>query len=323
MQQIFNARRWMAIPAALMCAVCFHAWAAEPSPSGFDFAYANRGDKAVWPTQVFDSGSETFFQFPPDRTVPAIFAIAPCGSRVLLTPRSKGPYLVIGGIYKSYALQIGSRSGFVDYSGAKEIPLEENVANEPNCQMSAPRATAGRAVYGAARPVKESSIAKPILGDAPPAVVEVRAQTVNQPASKKDAPSGTSSETYAKAVAQAGAKTEPAKTVASTPAPAPEVKAEAPKVEAAAPKPLPMWQTKTSDGTLRNALMRWAADARSTLVWQTPKDFPAVDASFSGDLQTALEGVMRSLEHSEYPLRVCIYDNNVIRVIHKSKLCAE
>ncbi|MFD2274184.1 TrbG/VirB9 family P-type conjugative transfer protein [Undibacterium arcticum] len=73
---------------------------AQPGAAGYNFSYSTKGDRSVWPTQVFDNGTETYFQFNPDRTIPAIFALTPCGNRVLITPRSQGPYLVVPGLYK-------------------------------------------------------------------------------------------------------------------------------------------------------------------------------------------------------------------------------
>lgn len=280
---------------------------ADTSAGGFDFSYSSRGDRAVWPTQVFDSGTETYFQFPADKTVPAIFAIAPCGKRVLLTPKASGPYFVVPGMYRNYALQIGPRSASVDYTGQKEIPLEDNIANEPNC-----RSTAG----GVAKPMREHTVARPVLGDEPfnKAVDTVNAKShiVAQRAARTPAVA---------AAAPVGAPVAAPPAVAVLAAPAPVATPEAAKVEP--PKPLPVWEVRVADGTLSNAVRRWVAANRGTLLWQAQKDYPALSATFTGDLETALAGVMASLQHAEYPLRTCMHDNNVVRVLHKSKSCEE
>lgn len=295
---------------AALIAVAFASTGAisETSAGVFDFSYTSRGDRAVWPTQVFDSGAETYFQFPADKTVPAIFAVGPCGRRVLLTPTTSGPYFVIPGMYRNYALQIGQRSALIDYTGQKDIPLEDNVANEPNCH-------ARSALGGVARPMRERSTARPIWGDEPfnQSVDTVNAKNnIVRPAKTSPIVAAASSVTAPAVVVRDGTSAAPA--AASAPA---EV------VKVAPPMPLPVWEVKVADGTLSNAMRRWVTANRGTLLWQAQKDYPALSATFSGDLETALSGVMTSLQHAEYPLRTCMHENNVVRVMHKSKSCEE
>ncbi|MFC6522647.1 TrbG/VirB9 family P-type conjugative transfer protein [Undibacterium arcticum] len=136
---------------------------AQPGAAGYNFSYSTKGDRSVWPTQVFDNGTETYFQFNPDRTIPAIFALTPCGNRVLITPRSQGPYLVVPGLYKNYSLQLGARSSTVDYAGTQEIPLEESIANEANCAKTSPATgvASGAREYGAVMPTLGDPAASP------------------------------------------------------------------------------------------------------------------------------------------------------------------
>lgn len=309
----FTSRSRLSVPRmAALIALAFSSTGAlaDTSAGGFDFSYTSRGDRGVWPTQVFDSGAETYFQFPADKTVPAIFAVAPCGRRVLLTPTTSGPYFVVPGMYRNYALQIGPRSASIDYTGQKDIPLEKNVANEPNCQA---RSTSG----GVARPMREHTAIAPRFGDDP---FNRSVDTVNAKnhivAQKPAKPSPTVAAVSAVAAPSVAVRDGTSAVAAPAVLPA-EVALVAP------PLPLPVWEIRIADGTLSNAMRRWVTANRGTLLWQAQKDYPALAATFSGDLETALSGVMTSLQHADYPLRTCLHENNVVRVMHKSKSCEE
>lgn len=90
------------------------------------------------------------------------------------------------------------------------------------------------------------------------------------------------------------------------------------------------WEIRKTDGTIYGALSRWAAAAKPQrqLVFATEgNDFPAdQEASFTGDFDMAVEGVAESLKHSNYPIRVCLWDNKprpVVKIIHKNKRCED
>lgn len=99
-------------------------------------------------------------------------------------------------------------------------------------------------------------------------------------------------------------------------------------VEAAKPvtpaKADQVWQIRISDETVFGAIKRWSKIAGYQLSWETDnRDFPAqLEASYPGDFEQAVGGVMASLERSQYPLRACLFDN-AIRVIHKAKRCED
>lgn len=97
---------------------------------------------------------------------------------------------------------------------------------------------------------------------------------------------------------------------APPPAPAPVV----------APPPAQEWKIEASDGFLSRALRRWARDAKFPILWQAPKDLPAVPAVYRGDFLTALKRLMEDSTRSDYPLHACAYEN-VVRVLHDSQSC--
>lgn len=101
---------------------------------------------------------------------------------------------------------------------------------------------------------------------------------------------------------------------ASAPAPAVAVPvvAEAPPVE--------RWTVEVSDGALSRALKRWAVRANVPLVWEAPKDKPALYAVYTGTFEEAVTKVMRDTRQSEYRVHACAHDN-VVRILHASQPC--
>ena len=83
------------------------------------------------------------------------------------------------------------------------------------------------------------------------------------------------------------------------------------------------WDIRSSDKTVYGAMKRWAKTAGWQLMWDTDgNDYPVIaEASYKGQFDVAVGGVMASLERSQYPLRACLYENRAVRVIHKAKRC--
>lgn len=77
------------------------------------------------------------------------------------------------------------------------------------------------------------------------------------------------------------------------------------------------------DQTISNALFRWCALAKCQLVWAAEKDLPAMQANYSSDFETALGQLMTDTRHSDYPLHSCMYENNVVRVLHVTQSCGK
>jgi hypothetical protein len=125
----------------------------------------------------------------------------------------------------------------------------------------------------------------------------------------------------------------------TVPAPAAPVAAPAPTAPAAAPAPaapaavpalaasasadsapgLTVWVLHPSDGSVRNALARWARDADWQFIWAVPTDF-SIDASATihGSFEDALHSVVDALSHSQVPIQVIMYKGNrVLRVTAK------
>ncbi|RJF92120.1 hypothetical protein D3871_26105 [Noviherbaspirillum saxi] len=79
------------------------------------------------------------------------------------------------------------------------------------------------------------------------------------------------------------------------------------------------WDIRSTDKTIRSALARWAASAGWQLSWELSVDYPVyAQASFPGQFENAVESVVKSLEHTEVPVRAVFYrGNHVLRLIAK------
>jgi hypothetical protein len=98
----------------------------------------------------------------------------------------------------------------------------------------------------------------------------------------------------------------------------------APAIQAAAVPQLDNWEISRADITISRALRRWGERAGYQVVWASPKDFPILaSATFTGDFQDALRGVVESLAQSESPVMAVYYLNNVVQIVRYSGQAAE
>lgn len=80
-----------------------------------------------------------------------------------------------------------------------------------------------------------------------------------------------------------------------------------------------VWDLRQSDGSVRNALARWAKEAGWQFIWAVPTDF-SIDASATihGTFEQALHSVVDALSHSEVPIQALMYKgNHVLRITAK------
>ena len=79
-----------------------------------------------------------------------------------------------------------------------------------------------------------------------------------------------------------------------------------------------------TDGTVWGTVQRWSKEAKWQLSWEATQDFEVkLEATYDPDFEAALGQLMESLKRSQYPLRACMFDNKVVRVVHTSKSCDE
>lgn len=154
----------------------------------YDFEYAIKGQPSVTPVQVFDNGTDTYFQFSPEKSIPAIFAVSSCGNKVLLEPTVQSNYVVVQGRFSIFSLQIGNKSTSVTYTGRNSKNSDLQFQNE-DCSVvqsaiEVPPTTAFTAV-------------KPTLGDDPKLVRKQKSDYLNSLKTQGDSPNDASARTIA------------------------------------------------------------------------------------------------------------------------------
>lgn len=151
--------------------------------------------------------------------------------------------------------------------------------------------------------------------------------TTSQSAMSSAAPVTTAADPSVTSAADPGGAPEPPlmsassspSTLAPTQLPTPT---EAPASSVAAPQLMPEqmeWQMRSSDGSVRNTLERWAKEAGWQFVWDAPADFTIdATATIHGTLEDALRQVVKALAGSRVPIQIVMYKRNrVLRVIAK------
>lgn len=82
-----------------------------------------------------------------------------------------------------------------------------------------------------------------------------------------------------------------------------------------------MWNVVVRDITLSSTLTRWGQPGGYQVLWAATKDLPAMNATYKGSFEEALENLMVDTKHSGYPLHACLYNNKVVRVLHATQSC--
>ncbi|AKM30741.3 hypothetical protein AB870_12440 [Pandoraea faecigallinarum] len=99
----------------------------------------------------------------------------------------------------------------------------------------------------------------------------------------------------------------------------------APAPAAPAPSPLPQaayeLAMQPSDGRVSQAVRRYAERHGWQLAWEIDRDFPIeYPATFRGDFLGVVEQIVRSLQNTDAPIRVKVYEaNRVLRVVHATQ----
>ena len=81
----------------------------EAPPVIANASYAVRGAEGIKPAQIFDDGHMTYFEWRPDVSTPAIFAVSADGSESLVNYVVRGPYVVVDQISARFELRDGKQ----------------------------------------------------------------------------------------------------------------------------------------------------------------------------------------------------------------------
>lgn len=90
--------------------------------------------------------------------------------------------------------------------------------------------------------------------------------------------------------------------------------------------PKQIWRISPQDGTVRQALVRWASDANWTFgpdQWELNFDIPIqAPAEFEVDsFREATQALSQAVAMSESPIRPCFYGNRVLRMLPFTRSC--
>ena len=80
----------------------------EAPPTVANEAYAVTGAADSRPLRVFDDGRQTYFEWPADSAVPAIFAVSAGGAENLVNSAVRGPYTVVEQLAPKFMLRNGA-----------------------------------------------------------------------------------------------------------------------------------------------------------------------------------------------------------------------
>lgn len=87
----------------------------EAPPVMANTSYVITGSAALRPSKIFDDGQMTYFQWPQNSAVPAIFAVEADGSESLVNYVVRGPYIVVEQVAGRFMLRNGKDVATVDY----------------------------------------------------------------------------------------------------------------------------------------------------------------------------------------------------------------
>ena len=80
-----------------------------PPPPPLNFDYATTGDAAILPTRVWDDGLMTYFEFDPDKVIPAIFAGGPGKDESLVNSSTRGRVMIVQQAGGRFTLRTGKQ----------------------------------------------------------------------------------------------------------------------------------------------------------------------------------------------------------------------
>lgn len=85
-------------------------YSGSSSRRGRNFDYHLAGNAPFAPYEVFDNGKQTFFTFPEEGPLPAVFRVGKGGKEYLINSRTSGRQIIVDGISKQWTIRIGAEA---------------------------------------------------------------------------------------------------------------------------------------------------------------------------------------------------------------------
>ncbi|QXR34578.1 TcpQ domain-containing protein [Alcaligenes aquatilis] len=336
----------------LMCALGLSACQTSQGPDGlpadpgarvFNFDWRLSGDPQVGPMQVFDNGTRIWLHFAPEQRLPAVFGRRD-GQEVLLSLRPSGQFQLIDGLWAELVFRAGRAQA--------QASLRRKSSQS---EGSAFPEAGGAAVLAQPLPVGVPLKPSPVGAIQPPVLEPGSAGGLRQGAGQKEAERGSSSQNAAlpaslstnqvlendaqrsgswrhgSAPVQSGSALTSALGKEPEPAHAQLVQRVAFQASSdvwAVNLPNPdstVFELRLKDRTLRQALMRWAKQAKWVFAsehWTLEVDFPVkAAASFKGSFESAVVQLLTAAQLNAHSLQACFYSNQVLRVLASPQPC--
>jgi hypothetical protein len=325
--------------AGLLCAcTSIPDWGWLPGRSGpalaagekqYDFRWRLSGDRAVAPLQVFDDGRQTWLQFAPGQTVPAIFRGGARGDQPL-DYRRAGPYVVLDGVWPRLVLRGGGLRGAIERATGG-APAPQSAQASPVSPVSP--AVAGPAAGptpSAAGSIHSGAGSIPSATGATASVAGSTSMGIAQAGTPLAARKPAAAKAGPLAAAPARSAIVSTRAAAATAVPAPLAQARPGPLSGPVPVKLagpiaPSYEVGPRDGNLRQALSRWARSAGWTFEpehWAVDADIPITgSARFDSGFKRSVQDLVASTELSEKPLQPCFYSNKVLRIVPYAQAC--
>lgn len=284
---------WVELPA-------FSTASTQGHTGHYYFDWQLSGDQRVAPMQVFDNAAQTWLQFHPDQSVPAIFSHGSNGDRPLGYTR-QGDYLVLQGVPPALRFRGGALSAKAVRSSAdNDASVVGDVSSSgavPAAVLTLPESSSlgsaqlDEAVTSSAEVIKAITpatdlVIRPVHSGVSPALHKVPGPVIDGDVR----------------VLTQGSFT--------------------PDVVAAAHH---SYRVSPADQNLRQAIQRWAQHANWTFApehWAVEVDIPvSAEAVFSDGFKGAVQDLLASTELAERPLQPCFYSNRVLRVVPYAQAC--
>lgn len=327
---------------------------ADPATRVFNFDWRLSGDPQAGPMQVFDNGTRIWLHFAPGQRLPAVFGWHD-GQETLLTLNVSGQFHVIDALWTELVFRAGRAQARASLRPSQTTDDASHRQHDGAAALSSPAPSDRQSRQNAALG-KPGLSGDTSLGVAAPSVMDGRAQSESRSGTSLRSESSARLETLPEAPLKRPMPPErPADSLVAASAAEGETSPATPpsdldggkwariegEGQAATPRVKGQnqqavegpWEEKTQsvfelrlkDKTLRQALIRWARQAKWVFTpehWALEVDFPIKTAArFEGDFETAVAQLLDAAKLNAHPLQACFYSNRVLRVLSWPQTC--
>ncbi|QFY78352.1 hypothetical protein DUD43_11960 [Alcaligenes faecalis] len=294
---------------------------ADPGTRVFNFDWRLSGDPQVGPMQVFDNGARIWLHFAPEQILPAVLGHRN-GQEVLLPLKPLGQFQVIEGLWTELIFRAGRAQAQaslgrkrVHSEGSALLGMEVSDAfSQDRSQQSNPQ---------------QAQASRPPLGGSPPSYFPLSGSETRSSEPRSPEESHLLPAQRVPGLVSAHLKEgepAPAKPLQTQAFQArSEVLSVSVPVVGTESTEQPVFELRIKDRTLRQALVRWAKQAKWVFApehWTLEVDFPIKAAArFEGSFESAVAQLFAAAQLNAHPLQACFYSNQVLRVLAWPQAC--